>query len=487
MPTEIIKHRQHPFAIVKNTYAIIFIIFIYIFNSLIQGRTNLSRDLVGFLLILAVAVVIGLIWSIIKYFNYYWVVTNLNINLYSGILNKKITHIPFANIQSTKKTQDLLMQILGLYGLEIQTSGQGGEKDRVVINVISKKDLDSIQNRINGSEVSVSSPTEIPIYSSDFKSLMTYAIGNIKPIELIVGSFVMFGLIVQISHLISKSFLNDHSALVTSLLTALAIVATIISYLWNTLNQYFGFQLWVKADKVKTVSGLISRSEINVSTSRMQTIFTEQPLFAMWFKLIRLKADLASSSSNEDKQDSPGTITLIPVMKEGHDSLSEIKKAIFNLETPTTKIVRHVTNATLRRINYLFWTQIPLLVVFNIVLQIILKHLATTVLSIILNLIWLVLIILYAWFGTKYNSFQLDSKNSVLYVEQGSGLTKRNFIIPTKYIQSLSQRQSFFMRMRRLGTLIVYVRTGDNSRKLKLRYTKSSDIETLVLKLQKIL
>ncbi len=99
------------------------------------GVTALVRDR-AFPQILTVAVgavvalfVLAALFSFIYYKRYLWEITESEIHIYSGILFKKQTHIPFRRVQSVDFSATLPQRVLGLVKLKIETAGGAANRN----------------------------------------------------------------------------------------------------------------------------------------------------------------------------------------------------------------------------------------------------------------------------------------------------------------------------------------------------------------------
>lgn len=106
--------------IIYKTYQVLFrqaLPFLVIF--FIGGKSSQSKLIIG----LAVAAVIATIFSIIKFFRYYFYIQNDELIIEQGVLNKSKTNVPFDRIQTINLEQNIIHRLFNVVMLKVDTAG----------------------------------------------------------------------------------------------------------------------------------------------------------------------------------------------------------------------------------------------------------------------------------------------------------------------------------------------------------------------------
>lgn len=137
--------RLHPISLLIFTYEsikqIIFPLIIFIL-----GFSRISS--IAWLIVIVVAlVIINLIWDIMDYFMFTYQILESEVVIRSGVLVKKVNHVPFDRIQNITTNQWFFLKPFGLEELEIETAGQSN-KAEVELKAVPdtlKKEIDLLR------------------------------------------------------------------------------------------------------------------------------------------------------------------------------------------------------------------------------------------------------------------------------------------------------------------------------------------------------
>ena len=130
---------MHPSYVVMNgigvTFAIMLLGFVTVFGAVVEAMLISGNGLQ--LVVILIGSFIGLLAitmtiSYIYYKRFRWEITDSDIHIYSGILFKKQTHIPFQRVQSIDFSAGIPQRVLGIVRLKIETAGGAANKAAVI-------------------------------------------------------------------------------------------------------------------------------------------------------------------------------------------------------------------------------------------------------------------------------------------------------------------------------------------------------------------
>lgn len=101
----------------------------------------------GALTVIAMAVGLGIGLRALSYRHLWYELDSSELGVYSGIISKKRTHVPYQKIQSIDLKMTLVQRILGVCNVVIDTAG-GASNKAVVIPYLSKQDAQALKSEL---------------------------------------------------------------------------------------------------------------------------------------------------------------------------------------------------------------------------------------------------------------------------------------------------------------------------------------------------
>ena len=134
--------KQHWFVLVAGArYAILGLILGVVLAVVQTNLSSPTKDVVNFVAIVLLAVgAVVLIWTVLRYLNQQYVLTNRRVIEIEGVLNKKVTDSSLEKINDAVLTQSIFGRIFGFGDLDVLTASEAGiSMFRMLINPMAFK------------------------------------------------------------------------------------------------------------------------------------------------------------------------------------------------------------------------------------------------------------------------------------------------------------------------------------------------------------
>ncbi|WP_158970008.1 PH domain-containing protein [Paraglaciecola sp. L3A3] len=292
----------------------------------------------------AVAVVLGilLLFAILNYKVYRFRLSASNIEIRSGVINKKHLNLPFERVQNVKLEQPVYFRLTGHVCLQLDTAGSAKNEAKLIALDIAFAEqlkthiLDYAQNvdptvnlsdKVEG-KANSQSTAEICINSRSLSDLIIHGITSNR-IWIFLGALAPF--YDKIIRSVSESLenigidlstlfnLQTHSIievtlyalsitiLIMLLLVSLSVIGSIISFYGYTLNKI--------DDRYIRRSGLLTKHEVSMRLSRLQMIVQKQDWLDVLLKRINLTFEQNNSIQTNNVNSATNNKIIVPSIK----------------------------------------------------------------------------------------------------------------------------------------------------------------------------
>lgn len=459
----------HPLALVFFLYYSFKDLFFPIIIAIL-GITNLKAKNCTLLLFIVIALIIILI-TIGRYLKFTYQITNKEIIINSGIIEKKINHVPYDRIQNITTNQWFFLKPFNLTELEIETAGHAEKAEvelRAVPNAL-RQELDllrskNIKKQKNTDQVSLSNS-----YMIKWRDLLKFAFTSST---FLSGLLVVLAIYGKLQNVISKQIYQTAASKFSHLgfliIIILILLILFIFYLGSVLvliSQYYHFKLTETDNKFETTRGLFQTKQTSISRKRIQAIIIKQTFLR---NILHIATVQLMNISNSKKGDTEKDVVVMPVIRI--NELNQFMEKFFpDVPFETTPVhplhwtyYYNLRNATF----FTLLTLISIIWIFHNWLWV------CAILSIVGIIIWYVPAIL------SCQRSQVNSPNeNFLLLQNNRFMTKNLILIPKNAIQFIEKRTSIWLEQKNLSGLSVNVRAGNIQRKFKVSYLAKNDID----------
>jgi len=452
----------------QSIWAIIFIILKFlrsfvrqawvIFIPIVLGRGRASSGWDTWEIAIAAMGVFSTIWSIIAYFRYYYNLTESELVIRKGILNKSNINIPYERIQSVNFKQNFLHQILNVTEVAIDTAGSG-EKE-IQIDALTIEDAKSLRAEILERKKLENTTPEIEItQSEETESILTLSTSDLvkvgltqnhlKPVSLVIG--FIFSMYIYSWQLDldpreimrnTYSFFEGLSLIQSILLIILLVFFSVLYSVITTFLNHSNLSFFRKDKKFQLTQGLLTRKEIAAIDRKIQFMTWGQNLLQKAFGFFHISFEQAGAKSLKERINNfkiPGCRTeqIQYVRDAWMQNPSEIQD--------TEGVSIHMFYYSLRYIIFGFGSLMALQIYFESYK--------------VLTFFFLLMIysIYTSWLRYKKKRFSYD--HNQLYIS-GGGLGFKFALMPTFKIQNVSINQTPYQWRRNLATVRIFTAAG---------------------------
>ena len=457
----------------QSQWAIIFIIlkFFRAFVSqawlllipIVLGRNSSSSGWSKWELGIAAAGVFSTIWSIISYFKFYFNLTDTEVVIRKGVIQKSNINIPYERIQSVNFKQNFLHQMLNVTEVVMDTAGSVQKEIQIDAlswdhanalrnEILKRKKVTHNSSKIDADDIAESEIIENEILSLSFMDLFKVGLtqNHLKLAGLIIGFFFSMWIyawefemdpidVVRNAY----SFVEDRSIIEsTGLFILLAIFSILYSIVTTFLNHY-NLRFFRVENKFHLTQGLLTRKEVAATDKKIQYITWGQNILQRIIGFFQLRFDQAGSVAINEK----GKYSFkIPGCS---DEQINYVQAEWLGEKYDPKNLQSIT------IHYFYYSLRWLIGIFTIVIG------ANLYLGIYKSAVFLTLLFIYltymTWLSYKKKKYVADEK--YLYIS-GGGFGFKYVLMPTFKIQNVRIDQSPYQWRRKLATLKIFTAAG---------------------------
>lgn len=236
--------------------------------------------------------------SVLTYAFYRFRVTEDSIQARSGVLFKKHLNLSFERIQNISLEHPFYFRPLGLVTLRIDGAGAAGEE--VSLAALGRGEAEAIRTYIlgkrqalGGGDGSESAPegaaaeVEQAFFTRSLGDLVIHGLTNNRAFLAIAGlaavlaqgntavESLMETLVARIDIIVGDFSLVRLAVLFVAAFIVVTIVLALLSVLVSIV-QYFGFTIYRTSSGLTVKRGLMTRHEINIRKSRIQTVALRQ-------------------------------------------------------------------------------------------------------------------------------------------------------------------------------------------------------------------
>lgn len=407
-------------------------------------------------LVVVIYVIIVELLAIVQYWNFTYQLTEAQLIIKQGWLNRQEHILPYGKIQAIHLRHSIWEKWLHLTHVQIETAAHGSGAD-VSLPAMPLADVGKIKRRLTLSGVRFPKktfPNAANTYQISLAELAGYtatsAAGSAALGVAWTGYNRLDDILPQVTHELS------HLSWVVGSLVALAIVIGGYGSIWQKNYQ---FSLTRITNHLKVNAGWLTQTNVTVPIKRIQGIV----LTANWLRILLRKVSVkAYLSSGVKENDGTGVITLLPIILQAAIPLKlgqfvPIDDGILHLEARRRKVKLIVLRYWAGWL-IVFWGAI---------------YLANFLFKDVIALAMIGMVGSF-YLITKALTMALMQKvaqtSQFLTCQIANNKGKKIAIISADKVQSVVIKQSIFMKKSHLAHLILTLRKGDKAWKIKLRY-----------------
>ena len=441
--------------IAKNAWQSIapFVAFVYAREG--DLVTNIVLGGVAFLLIVTIV-------SVLNFWFFRFQLNHDSILIRQGVLKKKQLDIKFDRIQGINTQQNIVYRYFGLVTISFDTAGSSGSEGN--LPAVPLKFAESLRSMVGDKRERAATddtaPDADPLLALDWRDMVRIGIADrrvlivlaiLGPLAERLGDDADEVIANYVERAADGAFqfgIASGIMIVAMAVIGLALFFALIS-IAAALLRYHNFELFLDESTLRSRGGLLTRHEVSMHLSKIQTLRLEQGLVMRWLDRYRLSARQARSSHKHGKNKN----FIIPIVTAAQaDHLREILLAPEgdNLQqVPTNKQFLAISPHYMRS-RILFLGLLPAVVATTGLWQ----ALGPASLVVLLCLPATILLTYQSWRRAGY----LCSEEG--FVRRSGLLGYRSVALLYRKVQRVSLTQSRYQRRKNLASLRVYMASG---------------------------
>lgn len=402
-----------------------------------------------------------LVRSYLLYSNFLFKVTKDHFILKRGIISKSNTTISFDRIQNINFKQNLIKQIINVYGVTIETAGSSKTEIKIKAlsfeNAMALKDSLSVQKNVVEVEENVEKETALLTIS--FKELFKVSLTENHFQSLLLFVALLVGLFQQVEQLIKgideKDYLEEYLnqgtdvllgnvLLIFILVFFLFIVAIITSFI-RVFLFHFNLTVFVKKDAFEINQGLFTKKSIVLKKQKIQSITVSTNPIKKWIGISYITFKQAVSGKINQKKDK-----LIRIVGCKNDEVLKVKNHLYT----TLEIDKEEPEKLDVYYKYrMFFQSFLFLIAVNFFLYLVYNDVVIFSLNILMIPLFYGIIIL------KYKKRFYKVVDDLLVVGQGVVDTHHTYFEIFK-IQNVKMKQTIFQHRKNVADIVIQTASG---------------------------
>ncbi len=438
-----------------------------------------SGRMAFFLWILLAMLLTSLVLSLLNYFRFYYWLDGGNLNIEQGVLKKTKLSVPFDRIQSINTEQNLFYRLFGVVKVEADTAGSKGSEAKIealnyqLAHDIKHYVLSHKKHKVTTeSNDSMEAEVEEPVVAATTEQvLQTLGIGQVLKIGIAQNHFRAIGILLAFllarfddAREIMGEKIDDIETLsqnavsagimVYSALAILVLLGSIIASILSVFARYYGFKLLATHNGVKTISGLFTKREKQITFQKTQLFQYAANPMQRWLATSSVRVFQAASNTQAAR-----TAMLTPGCD--NEGIEQLTRLFFSDKAlPDTLDNSIQPGYVVRKSIFGVW---------------LLGVLVAAVLLLFEQYVFMWLPLIWMIYGTLknyffYRCFRFGFTPDTIQVKSGF-LTLRNRIIEWKTIQAVEIFQGYYQQHKDIGDLVLYTAGG----KIVLPFLKLSE------------
>jgi len=447
--------------IILKTYRILIngiwpFLLIFLFKGESSGKNY-------WLIFLVIAALIGMVYSIINYFRYYFYLDKDELVIESGVLKRSKLNVPFDRIQTINFEQNIIHRFFNVVRLKIDTAGSS--KAEFQFQAIDTNTANQLRNVLLAKRKSATlhlekdqSETE-QVEEQKFKTIMQLSLTDLIKAGAVENHLKSGGIILAFMYWIWRSLddakINIEDQVESTVLSSigsgismilvLVVLLIVLSFIVSMVKMVFtNYDLKFLRSKngFKINAGLFTKKDTSALDHKIQVIsWGDNPLKKLiGIKDLRLKQ--ASSNAISKK-------TSIRVPSCSEENINLVRDTLYGKESFDNIDFNPIDKRYFYRnggiMSLVFTTAVTLLMYFNLSMQ-----------GYMVGAFGVFMVF------TFYLSFRKKryGYNNEMIIITGGAYGDKTEMMPIYKIQSLSKKQTPYQRRNDLANLVIHTASG---------------------------
>ena len=471
--------RLSPIAILYFSMNFVRVIFgnvVYLLPALAFSYSSLRENPVVWLPILLLFIGVILLTAFWHFQVYRFRFSDNNVEIRSGIFNKKQLNLPFARIQNVKLEQPIYYRLTGFACLQLDTAGSAKQEAKLVAlplalaeqlktQILSHKAEQSLNLEQTGDNIANCSDSqqsnERLLNQRSLSDLVIHGISSNRIWIILGGLAPFYDKIAKQVHQMLTDFginlkelfnLETHAiwqiGLYALSLTMLLLLVMLSFSILGAIVSYYGYRLSTNGNRYIRRSGLFTLHEVSMPLTRLQIVIQKQDWLDMVLKRMDLKLEQSNAQLTAADTSAGSSKIIVPSItaKQSKELIDDLypDNQLFNIEfTPISRFY------LVRYIGYLL---VPL---FALAESFALYHNNIQLAAALLGVLCLLSIMFYLrWrcWGIAFDEHYIYIRRGVIGVDY--------YCFPAFKVQQTQFKQSVMMKKRQLATVKLILASG---------------------------
>jgi len=288
---------------------------------LFVGKSSKSSYGTYIIYFVCAAAIIGMIYSILAFFRYYFYIDENKLIVEKGVIGRSKTIIPFERIQTINFEQNVAHQLFSVVRLKVDTAGSAQKEFE--FDAIEKDQADAIRSVILEkksklkSTVVLDKETTLEVEKEkSYRSILKLSIVDLLKVGITENHIRSGGLILfamwwvwdslSEAGLDPEQYTDDidpmaHGVVVVGILILLFVILSFLFSLIRTVLKYYDMEFWRSDNGFKINSGLFTKKDTSALDHKIQMVSWSDNLLRKIIGYYELNLKQASSIAINSK------------------------------------------------------------------------------------------------------------------------------------------------------------------------------------------
>lgn len=451
---------------------------VYLIPAALLQSEKLKQHIEYVMAGIVIIIALFLISAVLKYLFYAFRLSDERIEIRQGLIQKSHLDLPFEKIQNVKIEQPFYYRFHKYAMVELETAGSASKEANIV--ALKLENAEALKAKVlytrqasenNTNERTDNTPSiddEIVLNTRSIMDLVIHGITNNR-IWILLGAAAPFynpiveniGTVMEAIGFDIAGYIDYNSqSLGMFVLHILSVVMFIMLFVVlisviGSIFVFYNYRLSKQDERYIKRSGLITKQEVSMKTSRIQVATQQQDWLDILIGRANIKLEQNSSGisgTNQSAQLNNASKLIVPsvTLSESDDLIADV----FKQSSINQQQYKHVSTRYILRL--MIFPVVPLILALVCVAYLA-NFTAIGWFSVAFAIILMFGLSVLRWFRWGYHF-----SNNFVFVRKGL-LGKNYSIFPIQKVQQTKYKQTIFMRPHKLATIQLVLASGAHS------------------------
>jgi putative membrane protein len=399
----------------------------------------------------------------LQYATRYYQLTTDSLIVYTGVLNKKETVIPYERIQTLKQQQWFFFKPFHVVRITIETAGGSSTEAEAILTAVPETVVQQLEELRHQQRET----REIKVYEVTTSQILVFSLTNLSIFATFFAILAFVDQIIPASWstwllTVGEQFLQAGWLMLLLVGCSVLLLVSALSIIRHMIF-YYRFRVTRQPETLTLERGLLERKTQKIPLTKIQGLQINQQVLRKLFGLVSVELLLASGQEDDDELKQ---VFLLPIVHE--KEVSQVLRTLLpEWQFPNAEL--HYTS----RNKTWYFLRIPLMILIPIIVGVFFIRPWLSIIGILLFISWL----LIEKVTSYYQGYVII--NQQLCIQQYFFFTKIQTFVKRAKIQALYEETSKWLYLKEIYHVRLFIKANTSAASLRLRYIDKEDLSKI--------